>query len=136
MILIPNVRSFFALSVECKLMVLVSYSCSEAMTKVSLQSISGAHVELSVHKLEASLYEKMQDICSSFNKPYPPNWAVLTSKKTIFEQPDSQAAKRQRMVIGTAAMPTTRCTTICSKATISLALGNSWKKVCAPFLLR
>ena len=90
MILIPDARSFFALPLECKLLVLVWYSCSEAMAKVSLQSTSGAHVELSVQNLEASLHEEMQDICSSFNKPCPRNWAVLTSKKGIFEQPDSQ----------------------------------------------
>ena len=60
------------------------------MAKVSLQSTSGAHVELSVQNLEAPLHEKMQDICSSFNKPYPQSWAVLTSKKVSFEQPDSQ----------------------------------------------
>ena len=60
------------------------------MAKVSLRSISGAHVELVVQSLEASLQEKMQVICSSFNKPYPQTWAVLTSKKVSFEQPDSQ----------------------------------------------
>ena len=60
------------------------------MAKVSLLSISGASVGLFVQNLEASLHEKMQEICSSFNKPYPQNWAALTSNKVSFEQPDSQ----------------------------------------------